>query len=595
MILDQGFSKAETLSVQNYLKGIWYITFASIAICKRYWEAVKTARPESPFSRFVGNCPIQREERRVTVSMRNPHTPGKDIATFLSRFCSVVKDPSKILDANGFWTGKWSIIIRLRKDSTATDGLQHLPSSFALGGSAGLLHYADQPRNCRKCGEADHMARSCKVPACRNCKVAGHDQKLKTARPESPFSRFVGNCPIQREERRVTVSMRNPHTPGKDIATFLSRFCSVVKDPSKILDVNGFWTGKWSIIIRLRKDSTATDGLQHLPSSFALGGSAGLLHYADQPRNCRKCGEADHMARSCKVSACRNCKVAGHESKDCPRKLSCNLCGLASHIYRDCPQRARSYAAAAGIGLPESGPAPALQPKPAQRKQQKPTPQPRAGKISPTPVVTAPPSLPAVTTPPPPAVALTPSTATAAPSLSLEDFPPLLPLVSAGDENKQRRKRKELDSPAASESPAVTMTDLTSESPVVPLHQTVYEEISSPGSLSSGEDFRGADLVSTDVASQNVEMPSSDEDLLSGQEQEDRLRGRSAADPSLPERRRREQLQLKKPSSPRDLLFSGRSASSSAEAPAPLCPVGGYPHCFFRPGKRLPSRPASLP
>ncbi|XP_075056935.1 uncharacterized protein LOC142143120 [Mixophyes fleayi] len=229
MILDQGFSKAETLSMQNYLKGIWYITFASIAICKRYWEAVKTARPESP------------------------------------------------------------------------------------------------------------------------------------------FSRFVGNCPIQREERRVTVSMRNPHTPGKDIATFLSRFCSAVKDPSKILDVNGFWTGKWSIIIRLRKDNAATDGLQHLPSSFALGGSAGLLHYADQPRNCRKCGEADHMARSCKVSACRKCKVAGHETKDCPRKLSCNLCGLASHIYRDCPHRARSYAAAAGIGLLESGPAPALQPKPAQR------------------------------------------------------------------------------------------------------------------------------------------------------------------------------------------------------------------------------------
>ncbi|XP_075056936.1 uncharacterized protein LOC142143121 [Mixophyes fleayi] len=218
MILDQGFSKAETLSVQNYLKGIWYITFASIAICKRYWEAVKTARPESP------------------------------------------------------------------------------------------------------------------------------------------FSRFVGNCPIQREERRATVSMRNPHTPGKDIATFLSRFCSVVKDPCKILDVNGFWTGKWSIIIRLRKDNTATDGLQHLPSSFALGGSAGLLHYADQPRNCRKCGEADHMARSCKVSACRNCKVAGHETKDCPRKLSCNLCGLASHIYRDCPHRARTCAAAAGNGLSEDSP-----------------------------------------------------------------------------------------------------------------------------------------------------------------------------------------------------------------------------------------------
>ncbi|XP_075044595.1 uncharacterized protein LOC142104045 [Mixophyes fleayi] len=150
MILDQGFSKAETLSVQNYLKGIFYITFASIAICKRYGEAVKSARPESPFSRFVGNCPIQREERRVTVTMMNPHTPGKDNATFLSRFCSMVKDPSKILDANGFWTGKWSVIIRLKKNDSATDSLQHLPTCFALDGSAGLLHYADQPRNCRK-------------------------------------------------------------------------------------------------------------------------------------------------------------------------------------------------------------------------------------------------------------------------------------------------------------------------------------------------------------------------------------------------------------------------------------------------------------
>ncbi|KAM5164989.1 uncharacterized protein ACMZJ9_007390 [Mantella aurantiaca] len=174
-ILDQGFTKAETLSVQSFVKGVFYITFMSLHICQRYWEKVKAAGPDSIFGKFLANSPIQREERRVTVSMQNPHTPGKDINTFLQRFCTVVKEPSRIPDANCFWTGKWTAVCRLRRYPSGD--LQHLPPCFSLGSSAGILHYADQPQTCRRCGKIGHVGRNCSEPACRYCRVAGHETK----------------------------------------------------------------------------------------------------------------------------------------------------------------------------------------------------------------------------------------------------------------------------------------------------------------------------------------------------------------------------------------------------------------------------------
>ncbi|XP_075684310.1 uncharacterized protein LOC142652549 [Rhinoderma darwinii] len=177
MLLDQGFAKPETFSIQAFMTGMFFVTFASINICRRYWEMVKAARPESPFSRFVGNCPVQREERRVTVSMRNPHTPGKEITTLLKRFCTVVRELTHILNGLGFWTGKWSVIVQLNKDSSAEDGLQHLPQSFSLGNSYGLIYYPDMPQICRRCSKKGHSMKDCKEDACKNCWVTGHETK----------------------------------------------------------------------------------------------------------------------------------------------------------------------------------------------------------------------------------------------------------------------------------------------------------------------------------------------------------------------------------------------------------------------------------
>ncbi|CAH2327945.1 zinc finger CCHC domain-containing 3-like [Pelobates cultripes] len=146
--------------------GLFHVTFITMAICKRYWEQFLAAKPDSPFARFIGSCPIKREERRVTVSMKNPHTPGKDIATFLSRFCTVMSDPAQIKDKHGFWTGRWFLIVRLKQDPSSPGNL-HLPQCFSLGSSSGMLFYQDQPRNCRKCNQPGHQGKDCKASACR--------------------------------------------------------------------------------------------------------------------------------------------------------------------------------------------------------------------------------------------------------------------------------------------------------------------------------------------------------------------------------------------------------------------------------------------
>lgn len=177
MVLEQGVSKVETLSIQTLITEMFYITFAWINICKQFWDMVKAAGPESPVSRLIGNCPVQREEKRTIVSMWNPHIPGKDITSFLKWFCMVVRDPTHILNVNGFWTGKWSMIVCLHNDPTSHDGVQHLPQTFYLRNSLRLIFKSEMTHICQRCSWKGHWVKVCKEFACRICHVAGHKTK----------------------------------------------------------------------------------------------------------------------------------------------------------------------------------------------------------------------------------------------------------------------------------------------------------------------------------------------------------------------------------------------------------------------------------
>ncbi|XP_066444907.1 uncharacterized protein [Eleutherodactylus coqui] len=383
MVLEQGFSQGEILSIHALVAGIFYITFASTTICRRYWEKMKAASPDSPFRKFLGSC---REEERE-----------------------------------------------------------------------------------------------------------------------------------KREERRVTVSMRNPHIPGGDISTFLKRFCTVLKEPTRILDGNGFWTSKWSVIVRLHKDSGPGTSVKHLPQIITLGNSSGLIYYPDMPQTCRKCGRGGHQMKDCSESACRVCRVAGHETKDCPRKIACNLCGQATHMYRACPERVHSYASVVtrGPAKVKKKPAPTT-----KEKKGKSTPRPPGSSQAPshqkdtaplaanptegsgtTASVTPPEALPRTPskpstlptdTTPPASVVLSPvpratqppnspgavlgSTPSTTPALSEEDFPPL---PSAGT---QQRKRKDRDSPCtdSTKKKVVTTAEAPLEDEVEEMEQSAEDLVSGP-------------------------------------------------------------------------------------------------------------------
>ncbi|XP_078392487.1 uncharacterized protein LOC144675757, partial [Cetorhinus maximus] len=141
------------------------------------------------------------------------------------------------------------------------------------------------------------------------------------------------------------VHVYNPFVPVADVVTFLTRYFDKVGSGTEIRDDLGIWTGK-----RLFKVTLKTDGkgaIFHPPSSFAIGGNRGYLVYAGQPKHCRSCGKAGHVAANCSASLCKICKQEGHQTKDCKQAKCCNLCGEASHLYRTCPKRCRTYAQAA--------------------------------------------------------------------------------------------------------------------------------------------------------------------------------------------------------------------------------------------------------
>ncbi|KAM9316078.1 uncharacterized protein PAF06_007036 [Gastrophryne carolinensis] len=174
-------------------------------------------------------------------------------------------------------------------------------------------------------------------------------QAMTSAGPNSNFTKYTVFSHVQREERRVTVAMRNPFTPAADIVTFLNRHCTVTSPPTKILNGSGYWTGTWSVMCKLR---ATAEGVSHLPQFFALGSSPGRLHYSDIPQTCRKCGKTGHVGKDCREIVCKFCPDAkgGHSTEGCARKFACNLCGKSDHVYRNCPERTSSYAAAVASG-----------------------------------------------------------------------------------------------------------------------------------------------------------------------------------------------------------------------------------------------------
>ncbi|KAJ1190970.1 hypothetical protein NDU88_000287 [Pleurodeles waltl] len=145
----------------------------------------------------------------------------------------------------------------------------------------------------------------------------------------------------------MTVHVYNPHVNIQDLTSFLLRHCTVMKEPSRNPDSDGIWDGKWTVMVKLKEDPAAPDGIHHPPSSFSLGRDSGYLYYPGQPKLCNKCSKPGHTTKDCTMQVCKNCKREGHTARACKEEAPCNLCSAVGHHFKDCPQRAKSYAHAA--------------------------------------------------------------------------------------------------------------------------------------------------------------------------------------------------------------------------------------------------------
>ncbi|KAJ8398696.1 hypothetical protein AAFF_G00418930 [Aldrovandia affinis] len=135
----------------------------------------------------------------------------------------------------------------------------------------------------------------------------------------------------------VILRMYNEMVDERDLVTWLARYCGVRGSPTKVLDIDGIWTGSCRVPVRLVEDPEGYGGVRHLPSMVVLGENRGLVHDQGQPRLCRRCGAHGHLAEASKVVVCFKCRELGHSGSECTAGRKCNLCGLGSHMFRDCP------------------------------------------------------------------------------------------------------------------------------------------------------------------------------------------------------------------------------------------------------------------
>ncbi|XP_029601123.1 uncharacterized protein LOC115184233 [Salmo trutta] len=149
--------------------------------------------------------------------------------------------------------------------------------------------------------------------------------------------------------KTVIVRMYNETVQPEDVAVWLGRYCNVKGPLTQVKDPDGIWTGAWRVTVQQREDPVGYGGLKAIPSTIVLGENRGHVHYQDQPKLCRKCGEHGHLAGACDKVVCMKCREVGHRYEDCTNGRSCNLCGERSHLIRSCPSSWANKVRAGGM------------------------------------------------------------------------------------------------------------------------------------------------------------------------------------------------------------------------------------------------------
>ncbi|KAJ1113947.1 hypothetical protein NDU88_002187 [Pleurodeles waltl] len=150
----------------------------------------------------------------MTVHVYNPHVNIQDLTTFLRRNCTVTKEPSRNLDSDGIWDGKWTFMVKLKEDPEVPDGIHHPPSSSPEGVTRASSTTPGSP-NCAT--SAVNWATPLKIVQCKCAKtVKGKDTQPGHAK-KKPHATSAGlRATVSRTARKEQSTMpRRPNLLGE--------------------------------------------------------------------------------------------------------------------------------------------------------------------------------------------------------------------------------------------------------------------------------------------------------------------------------------------------------------------------------------------
>ncbi|KAJ1169356.1 hypothetical protein NDU88_001249 [Pleurodeles waltl] len=195
-------------------KGTYLLTFMSESICRRYWQMCWSRRDEKPFADFHLEYQLVLEVKRMTVHVYNPHVNIQDLTTFLRRHCTVTREPSRNLDTDGIWDGKWTVMVKLKEDPAAPHGIHHPPSSFSLGRDSGYLYYPGSP-DCAT--SVVNRATPLKITQCKCARTAKEkDTQPGHAKRKPPATSAVPWATVSKTARKEpSPTPRRPNLLGE--------------------------------------------------------------------------------------------------------------------------------------------------------------------------------------------------------------------------------------------------------------------------------------------------------------------------------------------------------------------------------------------
>lgn len=127
-----------------------------------------------------------------------------------------------------------------------------------------------------------------------------------------------------------------PTHPAASMLTFLTIYDAPYQMPDSAIEerLKSYCTVFSRRRGKLQGYPDIANGLRHyrvqlksnVPCYLRFGKFQLRFSHEGQPKTCRRCGAADHLARDCANEVCFNCDTIGHVAKHCPETMKCCIC-----------------------------------------------------------------------------------------------------------------------------------------------------------------------------------------------------------------------------------------------------------------------------